>query len=110
MTGAQTAAQGITYFPGNYRWSSATRNILGSAPVEGAELWEVDSDRIGIMAISLGGYYASRCASRDKRFMACVAWGAIWDYHATRKKRVEAAFDTALSVPGHHISWVTEKL
>ena len=42
------------------------------------------------MAISLGGYYAPRCAAMDARFAACVAWGAIWDYHATWKKRVEA--------------------
>jgi dienelactone hydrolase len=67
---------------------------------------DVDPDRVGVMGISLGGYYASRCASLEPRFRACVAWGAIWDYHATWRRRVDAAFRTALSVPGHHIAWV----
>lgn len=67
---------------------------------------EVAADRIGVMAISLGGYYAPRCASKEPRFAACVAWGAIWDYHATWKRRVEAAYQTSLSVAGDHIAWV----
>lgn len=67
---------------------------------------EVDAKRIGIMAISLGGYYAPRCASKEPRFAACVAWGAIWDYHATWKRRIEAAYQTSLSVAGDHIAWV----
>ena len=41
---------------------------------------DVDPDRIGIMALSLGGYYAPRAAAFEKRFKCCVAWGAIWDY------------------------------
>jgi len=67
---------------------------------------DVAADRIGVMAISLGGYYAPRCASKEPRFGACVAWGAIWDYHATWKRRVEAAYQTSLSVAGDHIAWV----
>lgn len=67
---------------------------------------DVDPARIGVMAVSLGGYYAPRCASMEPRFKACIAWGAIWDYHATWKKRIDAKFRTSLSVPGHHISWI----
>ena len=81
--------------------------LAGSAAIDYLETRpDVDPERIGVMAISLGGYYASRCASLDKRFKACVAWGAIWDYHATWKRRIDAAFQTELSVPGHHITWV----
>jgi dienelactone hydrolase len=67
---------------------------------------DVDPKKIGVVAISLGGYYAPRCASMEPRFAACIAWGAIWDYHATWKKRIDAAFKTSLSVPGHHILWI----
>ncbi|OGL64138.1 MAG: hypothetical protein A3J27_15025 [Candidatus Tectomicrobia bacterium RIFCSPLOWO2_12_FULL_69_37] len=67
---------------------------------------DVDANRVAVMAISLGGYYAPRVASMEPRFKACVAWGAIWDYHETWKKRVEASFKTELSVPGHHITWI----
>jgi dienelactone hydrolase len=67
---------------------------------------DVDPKKIGIVAISLGGYYAPRCASLDHRFAACIAWGAIWDYHAVWKRRIEAQFKASLSVPGHHIMWI----
>jgi dienelactone hydrolase len=79
--------------------TAALEYLLGRA--------DVDPDRIGVMAISLGGYYAPRCASMEPRFKACVAWGAIWDYHATWKRRVESGFRASLSVPGHHIVWIT---
>jgi dipeptidyl aminopeptidase/acylaminoacyl peptidase len=67
---------------------------------------DVDPKRIGIVAISLGGYYAPRCAALDHRFAACIAWGAIWDYHAVWKRRIAASFKASLSVPGHHIMWI----
>jgi dienelactone hydrolase len=67
---------------------------------------DVDPGKIGIVAISLGGYYAPRCAALDSRFAACIAWGAIWDYHAVWQRRIEAQFKASLSVPGHHIMWI----
>jgi dienelactone hydrolase len=67
---------------------------------------DVDAKKIAVVANSLGGYYAPRCAAMEPRFAACVAWGAIWDYHATWKRRVEAAFNASMSVPGHHIMWI----
>ena len=67
---------------------------------------DVDAKKIGVVAISLGGYYAPRCAAMEPRFAACIAWGAQWDYHATWKKRIDASFKTSLSVPGHHIMWI----
>jgi dipeptidyl aminopeptidase/acylaminoacyl peptidase len=67
---------------------------------------DVDRGRLAVMGISLGGYYAPRAAAFEPRFKACVSWGAIWDYHATWKKRVEKAFQASLSVPGEHIMWV----
>ncbi|HXX25484.1 MAG TPA: prolyl oligopeptidase family serine peptidase [Pseudolabrys sp.] len=46
---------------------------------------DLDSSRIGIWGVSLGGYYAPRAAAHDKRIKACIAlggpfdWGAAWD-------------------------------
>jgi dipeptidyl aminopeptidase/acylaminoacyl peptidase len=81
--------------------------VAGSACVDWLEKRDdVDAKKIGVVAISLGGYYAPRMASMEPRFAACIAWGAIWDYHATWKKRIEAKFKTSLSVPGHHITWI----
>jgi len=40
---------------------------------------DVDPQRIGILALSLGGYYAPRAAAFEKRFKCCVAWNGVWD-------------------------------
>jgi dipeptidyl aminopeptidase/acylaminoacyl peptidase len=67
---------------------------------------EVDAKRIGVMAISLGGYYAPRTAAFEKRFACCLAWGAQWDYQKIWRDRFErlARADTpSLSVAHQHI-------
>ncbi len=82
-------------------------DVAGSAALDYLETRrDLDASRAGVIGISLGGYYAPRCASLDHRYGACVAWGAIWDYHATWKARVESGFTTAMSVRGQHINWV----
>lgn len=40
---------------------------------------DVDPGAIGILAQSMGGYYAPRSAAFEKRLKVCVVWGAIWD-------------------------------
>lgn len=97
--GESIRLRGLTLCPDYERAGSAALDHLQQRS-------DIDSERIAVMAISLGGYYAARCASLEPRFAACVAWGAIWDYHATWERRVRASFQTALSVPGHHIAWV----
>jgi len=50
-----------------------------------ANVPEVDSGRIGIWGISLGGYYAPRAAAFESRIKAAIAncgpynWGALWE-------------------------------
>lgn len=67
-----------------------------------------DPERIGIMAISLGGYYAPRAAAFEPRLKACAAWGAIYDYHEVWQRRIEASKrgGSALSVPMFQIQWI----
>lgn len=70
---------------------------------------EFDPKRIGVMALSLGGYYAPRAASLEPRYACCIAWGAQWDYHAIWKKRLEDLASgkvLSLSVPPEHLEWV----
>ena len=70
---------------------------------------DIDPERIGVMALSLGGYYAPRAASLEPRFAACVAWGAQWDYHAIWARRLELLDSgkvLSLSVPPEHLQWV----
>jgi dipeptidyl aminopeptidase/acylaminoacyl peptidase len=67
---------------------------------------DVDPNRIGIMAVSLGGYYAPRAAAFEKRLKCCVAWGAHWDYHAVWERRRNLRPDSPVSVPGFQLAWV----
>lgn len=91
--------RGLPLVPDYEHVGSAAIDYLQTRP-------EVDPARIAVLAISLGGYYASRCAAREPRFAAAVAWGAIWDYQRTWQRRVTRSFQTALSVAGEHIAWV----
>ena len=82
--------------------------IAGSAAIDYLQTRkDVDPARIGVVALSLGGYFAPRCAAYDARFKACVIWGALWDYHETWRRRVERLRTASLSVPPHHLLWVT---
>ena len=40
---------------------------------------EIDADRIGIVGISMAGYYAPRAAAFDRRIKAMVAWCGTYD-------------------------------
>jgi dienelactone hydrolase len=66
---------------------------------------DVDASRIGLMGISLGGYYAPRGAAFEPRIKACVAWGAIWDYGAIWQERY-ASRSQALGTPSFQLPWV----
>ena len=47
----------------------------------------VDTSRIGIMAVSMGGYMAARAAAFETRFKICCIWGAVWSYYDIWKNR-----------------------
>ncbi len=84
--------------------------IVGSACLDYlATREDVDSERVAVVALSLGGYFASRCAALDPRFAACVAWGAQWDVHAAWVERIAGIREgkpVALPVPADHVKWV----
>ncbi|HLJ51961.1 MAG TPA: prolyl oligopeptidase family serine peptidase, partial [Rhizomicrobium sp.] len=43
---------------------------------------DLDTTRIGMWGVSLGGYYAPRAAAHDKRIKACIALGGPFDFGA----------------------------
>ncbi|MDH7796212.1 MULTISPECIES: alpha/beta fold hydrolase [unclassified Beijerinckia] len=69
---------------------------------------DVDPERIGMMAPSLGGYYAMRSAAHEPRFRCVVAWGAMYDFGAGVRRRL-AGNGTQKSVHHFfdHVQWVT---
>jgi dienelactone hydrolase len=68
---------------------------------------DVDPARVGVIGVSLGGYYAARSAAFEKRLAACICWGAQWDYGAVTLARARRQ-GTALSVSSwaEHAQWV----
>jgi dienelactone hydrolase len=63
----------------------------------------VDMDRVGIVGISMGGYFAPRAAAFESRIAACVAWGAFHDLLGVARNLAETG---AHSAPPFQIPWV----
>lgn len=72
---------------------------------------DVDAQRVGIIALSLGGYYAPRAAAFEPRLKCCVAWGAQWDWHERVVARLNPNATTQRSVShfADHLNWVFGK-
>jgi dienelactone hydrolase len=68
----------------------------------------VDKSRVGIMAMSFGGYYAPRIAAFEHRYAACLAWGAHFDYHEVwvKRRKVLEAGGTVASSAIWQLPWV----
>ena len=69
---------------------------------------EVDPSRVGVMAMSMGGYYAPRIAAFEHRYAACVAWGAHFDYHEVwvHRRKVLEGGGTVASSSIWQLPWV----
>lgn len=98
--GESLRLRGLNNFPEAEVPAGAAFDYLASRP-------DIDPDRIGMMALSLGGYHAPRSVAFDARFACCVAWGAQYDWGATQRIRSE---DKASSLPvphyWDHVAWV----
>lgn len=66
---------------------------------------DIDPGRIGLLGISLGGYYAPRGASFEHRIKACAAWGGVWDYGAVWQHRWDTR-SKHTPVPFWQLPWV----
>ncbi|MFC4278313.1 alpha/beta hydrolase family protein [Achromobacter aloeverae] len=95
--------QGLTNFPEAEIPASACVDYLESRG-------DVDAARIGIMALSLGGFHAPRAAAFEPRLRCCVAWGANYDWGAIQRYRYQSR-DPRLPVPHYwnHVMWVFGK-
>ncbi|MCL7748487.1 alpha/beta hydrolase family protein [Halalkalibacter alkaliphilus] len=72
----------------NHIHSRYDYNVAGTAAYEWAvNNLDIDPERVGIMAVSMGGYMAARSAAFEPRFKACAIWGAVYDYNYTWSQR-----------------------
>ena len=70
--GAALRLQGLAMNPDSERWAKAALDWLETRS-------DIDARRAGVVAMSLGGYYAPRAAAFEPRLACCIAWGARWD-------------------------------
>lgn len=83
--------------------------VVATAAVDWLETRpDIDASRLGVMAISLGGYYAPRVAAFEHRFKAGAAWGAQWDYPEILRERLARGWKATdnVSAPRHQAAWV----
>lgn len=72
---------------------------------------DIDPSRIGIMAQSMGGYYAPRATAFEQRLSLCVVWGAFHDYGPIVEARLRGLAGGEKSISGweDHAKWVFGK-
>lgn len=91
---------GLKSFPQTEVPAAAAVDFLETQP-------DIDASRVGIMALSLGGYYAPRAAAYEPRLKCCVCWGGLYDFGARFALRLEGK-GSERSVPQYfeHVQWV----
>lgn len=81
--------------------------VWGAACVDYLETRDdVDSERIGIVGWSLGGYYAPRAAAFEKRLKLVVAWGANHNWGEVQHARVQREGENPVPHYWDHVRWV----
>jgi len=98
-SGEALRLRGLTAIPETERWAAACVDFLERRP-------DVDADRIGIVGWSLGGYYAPRAASFEKRLKLCVAWGANHNWGEMQKRRLDREGERPVPHYWDHVMWV----
>jgi dienelactone hydrolase len=96
--GGALRLQNLPTSPETEKWARAAMDYLETRE-------DVDAKKVGVIAMSLGGYYAPRAAAFEKRLACCVAWGARWD-NALSHGRILRDPNAARSVTG----WVEHAL
>lgn len=98
-TGEALRIHGMTAVIEAEEWAGAVIDYLETRN-------DVDANRIGVTAWSLGGYFAPRAAAREKRFKLCVAWGANYDWGEVQRRRLAREGDRPVPHYWDHVQWV----
>ncbi|GAB4274306.1 MAG: alpha/beta fold hydrolase [Pararhodobacter sp.] len=97
--GESLRKRGLHAFPDSERWGTPVYEWL--AAQDG-----VDPARIGIVGISLGGYYAPRVCANEPRFASGAVWGANHDWAEVQRKRLKREGENPVPHYWNHVCWV----
>lgn len=81
------------------RWASVVVDYLETRP-------DVDAARIGIIGLSLGGYYAPRAVAFEPRFALGAVWGANQNWGAVQHARQRREGENPVPHYWDHVRWV----
>ena len=98
-TGEAIRLHDLTAVYDTERWASKVVDYLETLP-------EVDSARIGMHGVSLGGYYAPRAVAFEPRFSLGVVWGANHNWGEMQKRRLAREGDFPVPHYWGHVQWV----
>ena len=69
--------------PFRYDWEKVVSPVIDYA-IQKKDEFAIDTKRIALMGISMGGYLAARAAAFDNRISACILYNGVYDgYDAT---------------------------
>ncbi|WP_211289433.1 alpha/beta hydrolase family protein [Luteimicrobium subarcticum] len=98
-TGEALRLHGLPAVPEAEKWASVVYEFLAARD-------DVDADRVGLLGVSLGGYYAPRAVAFEPRFALGVAWGANHDWRAVQKARRDREGERPVPHYWEHVQWV----
>lgn len=98
-SGEALRAHRLTAVYDSERWASHVFDHLAARP-------EVDPSRIGIIGLSLGGYYAPRAVAFEPRFALGAVWGANHNWGEVQLKRLRREGENPVPHYWDHVRWV----
>ncbi len=97
-SGETLRLQGLPVDPHSESWASRAVDWLERRA-------EVDSQRIGMTGISLGGHFAPRAVAYEPRFASGAVWGANHDWAAVQQARIRREGENPVPHYWAHVFW-----
>ncbi|WP_430336171.1 alpha/beta hydrolase family protein [Rhodococcus sp. ACT016] len=98
-SGEALRLRNMTAIPESERWAAACIDYLDDRA-------DIDSDMVGMLAWSLGGYYGPRATAFEPRIRFSVAWGANYDWGQVQLQRLANQGDRPVPHYWDHVRWV----
>ena len=98
-TGEALRLHGLTAVVETEQWASEVVDYLEQRP-------DVDALKIGLLGVSLGGYYCPRAVAFEPRFALGVVWGANHNWGEMQKRRLQHEGENPVPHYWEHVRWV----